>query len=508
MDPTAFRRLGHTLIDQIADYWENVEKYPVLSRSRPGQTAAALPPLPPAQPECRAGSEQEFLDSLLRDVHNIILPGITHWQHPGFFAYFSANTSPPAVLAELLSAGLGVQGMLWATSPACTELEQRMLDWLGYAIGLPEQFLFWPEQHKQSTSPIEHPAGHGSGGGVIAGTASESTLIAMLAAKARAHQRHGHNITPVVYTSSQAHSSVLKAAMICGIAQDSKDTHTGGMRVIPCDSDCHMDVTLLRAAMRRDVSNGRTPIFVSATVGTTGVTAVDPLANISEVTREYSAWLHVDAAHSGAACICPELRPMLRGIETADSFCFNPHKWLLTNFDCGCLWVADRAPLIQALSVTPEYLRNAASDAGSVVDYRDWQIPLGRRMRALKLWFVMRAYGIEGLQNYIRSHISLAAEFESLVRGDDRFEITNQRTVNLVCLRLKAGDAATKELITTINNSGEYYVTHTVLPLEHAAAPGMTVLRVAISGTYTKQRHVLGLWDVIRRETSRILSRS
>jgi aromatic-L-amino-acid decarboxylase len=492
------------MVDQVADYLEGIEKYPVLSRVKPGEVSGALPARAPQHGECKEGQEQEFIAAVMRDVHGIIMPGITHWQHPGFMAYFAANTSPPAVLAEILSAGLGVQGMLWATSPACTELEQRMMDWLGSAIGLPDKFMFWPQGGERDVDGSTVRTGStGRGGGVIAGTASESTLIAMLAARARARTLYNVHNDYVVYTSTQAHSSVLKAAMIAGIARDAQDVslqtqRTAGVRMIATDGACRMDVRSLRAAIAYDLSVGRVPLMISATVGTTGVTAVDPVEMLAHEARQHNIWLHVDAAHSGAACICPEHRWMIEGVSGADSFCFNPHKWLLTNFDCGCLWIADRAPLMAALSVTPEYLRNTASDSGSVIDYRDWQIPLGRRFRALKLWFVMRCYGVEGLQRYINNHIVLAEMFEALVRSDDRFEVTDTRTVNLVCLRLREGDEATRALMNRINATGNYYVTHTMLPPEHAVAPGALVIRVAISGTSTQERHVRGLWEMMR----------
>lgn len=493
-----FRRLAHRMVDLVADYLEKVEQYPVLSQALPGALLSALPREAPATgplvpPGGAGGSCAEeggnaaadaYFDALAEDIDRLILPGITHWQHPQFYAYFSANTSTPSILAELLSAGLGVQGMLWATSPACTELEQRMLDWLASAIGLPSKFMF-----------SEH--NHNSGGGVIAGTASESTLVAMLAARGRVRQRLGEGHGPlVVYASTQAHSSVAKAAMIAGVAKGADDA--AAIRLIPTDSECRMSVEALAKAMTQDISNGRVPAFVVATIGTTGVTAVDPLASIGAVVKASGAvpWLHVDAAHSGAACVCPEFRWMFDGIEFADSVCMNPHKWLLTNFDCGCLWLADAGAVTGALSVTPEYLRNQASETGAVVDYRDWQVPLGRRFRSLKLWFVMRAYGVAGLRSYIREHVRLATMFEGWVAGDGRFEVMAKRTVNLVCFRLRSGDGPTRRLMEAVNASGRAYLTHTVMPGDGGPQP--LVLRMAISGSTTQQRHVAAAWDLIR----------
>ena len=483
MDAPAFRALAHRMADLIADYWEQVERYPVLSKVKPGEILAKLPASAPRQGEHDPANPEAFWQAITRDLEQVIMPGLTHWQHPQFYAFFSANVSGPSVLADMLCAGLGVQGMLWATSPACTELEQRVLDWLGEAIGLDERFLF---------------RSGGEGGGVIAGTASESTLIAMLAARERA-RRVGGDGPLVVYTSNQAHSSVIKAAMIAGVASGCDDARA--VRRIDVDEHCRMRADALALAIREDLAAGRRPFFVSATVGTTGVTAVDPVRAVVEAAHALpvSPWVHVDAAHSGAACVCPEMRSMLDGVELVDSFCFNPHKWLLTNFDCGCLWVADRRSVTDAMSITPEYLRNAATESGRVVDYRDWHVPLGRRFRSLKIWFVMRAYGIEGLQAYIREHLRLAAIFESLLREDPRFEIVATRTVNLVCFRPRAGgDAAAKALMESVNASGEAYLTHTTLPPTHPAAPGAVILRAAVSGVLTREHHVRRFVELLR----------
>ncbi len=516
MSGEEFRRIGHRMIDWIADYWSRVESFPVLSQVKPEEILSNLPANPPEHAESGAW------DAIFRDLESVILPGITHWQSPNFFAYFPANSSGPGVLAELLSAGLGVQGMLWATSPACTELETRMLDWMGGMIGLPGTFL--------STSP--------RGGGVIEGTASEATLVAMIAARERAFGAMGGEEPPlssrtrtspprgagergradggraelVVYTSTQAHSSVIKAAMITGIARGPDDRER--VRLIDVDDRLGMRADLLEEAMNQDRAAGRVPFFVCATVGTTGTTAIDPVDEIAASMGRAGAgaagapWLHVDAAHAGAVCVCPEFRGMLRGVESADSFAFNPHKWLLTNFDCNCFWTRDRAAIVNALSITPEYLRNAATETGKVIDYRDWQIPLGRRFRALKLWFVIRHYGVEGLRAYIREHVRLAEVFESLVRSDPRFEIVVARTMNLVCFRWKGegeeSDRINKDLMQRLNLSGDIYLTHTVLPkvaearsgARHPLA-GRLVLRMAIGAAATQERHVRAAWERI-----------
>jgi aromatic-L-amino-acid/L-tryptophan decarboxylase len=513
MSPNQFRALGHRMVDWVAAYMERVADLPVLSQTTPGEVAAKLPPhppevgiggAPPAPSTSRppGGSSGDAAaaswDAVFADIDRIILPGLTHWQSPNFFAFFPCNASGPAILGEILSAGLNVNGMLWATSPAATELEARVMDWLGEMIGLSAEFL-----------------SGGAGGGVIQGTASESTLIAMLAARARMLQRaDSGSASPhlVAYTSTQAHSSVIKAAMIAGLARGPDDR--AHLRLVDVDDDYAMRPDLLERAIREDLAAGRTPFYVCATVGTTSSTAIDPVPAIASVlgrtgAAAAGAWLHVDAAHAGAACICPEFRHLLAGVVgeggRADSLCFNPHKWLLTNFDCDCFWTRDRASLLGALSVTPEYLRNAASESGAVTDYRDWQIPLGRRFRALKLWFVIRHYGVQGLRAYIREHLRLAQLFEDAVRADPRFEVSAPRTVNLVCFRLrpargeepKATDARNKALLDRLNVGGRVYLTHTVLPAT-PAKPGALVLRMAIGATPTQERHVREAWRLIQ----------
>ena len=352
MTPEDFRKHGREVIDWIADYMEQVDQYPVLSRVEPGDIRAQLPDSPPLQGEA--------FDQILEDVNRVILPGITHWQSPNFFGYFPANTSPPSILGELLAAGLGVQGMLWTTSPACTELEQHVLDWLIEMLDLPATF---------------HSSG--DGGGVIQDTASSATLCALLAAcyreqsdNPRDTRRLGIDSWQVAYTSDQAHSSVEKAMMIAGIGTDR-------LRVIDSDENWSMRPDLLKQQMDIDSSHGLKPTFVCATVGTTSSGAVDPLPAIGAICRDHGAWLHVDAAMAGTAAICPEFREMHDGLELADSYAFNPHKWMFVNFDCDCFYVADRRPLLRALSVLPDYLRNRASQSGEVVDFRDWHIPLG-----------------------------------------------------------------------------------------------------------------------------------
>lgn len=469
MDPEEFRKHGHKVVDWIADYYERIESFPVLSRVAPGQIRSSLPNQAPEQ--------GESFEKILADVEKLLLPGITHWQSPNFFAFFPGNASGPAILGDLLSSGLGVQGMLWATSPACTELETHVLDWLAPALGLPEKFL--------STS---------SGGGVIQDTASSSTLCAVLAARERAtnFQSNQRGIAEKLfaYTSNQAHSSIEKAIKIAGIGSDN-------LRLIETDENFAMNPEALAGAIKKDLAERLTPFFVCATVGTTSSNAIDPVPRIAEICREHRLWLHVDAAMSGTAALCPELRHIHNGIEHADSYCFNPHKWMFTNFDCDCFYVADRKTLLQTLSVLPEYLRNQATESGAVIDYRDWHIPLGRRFRSLKLWFVLRHYGIEGLQLHIREHVRLAQEFTSWVKKDERFELAAKPPLNLVCFRLKSGDADNQKLMDALNNSGDLYLTHTRLH-------DRLTLRMCIGQTNTTERHVRRAWDRIREETSRL----
>ena len=471
MDPEEFRKHGYAVVDWIADYYKRIESFPVLSQAASGQIRASLPAQPPQQ--------GESFDSILQDVDRLILPGITHWQSPNFFAFFPCNASGPAILGDLLSSGLGVQGMLWATSPACTELETLVLDWLVPALGLPEKFL--------STK---------TGGGVIQDTASSATLCALLAARERAtsyaSNRKGISETLCAYTSTQAHSSVEKAIQIAGIGREN-------LRLIEVDDQFAMNADALQRAIEQDRKVGHKPFFVCATVGTTSSNAIDPVPQIGRICRDHGIWLHVDAAMSGTAALCPEFRHIHSGLEFADTYCFNPHKWMFTNFDCDCFYVADRKALIQTLSVLPEYLRNKATESGAVIDYRDWQIPLGRRFRSLKLWFVLRHYGIEGLQFHIREHVRVAQEFASWIEQDPRFEIAVRPPLNLVCFRLKAGDGANQQLMDALNRSGELYLTHTRLN-------DRLTLRLCIAQTNTAERHVKKAWKLIQERAANVLA--
>jgi aromatic-L-amino-acid/L-tryptophan decarboxylase len=464
MSPDEFRRHGHAVVDWIADYYARIESFPVLSPASPGEVRAGLPAHPP--------EHGEPFENVLRDLDRAILPGITHWQHPSFFAYFPANASGPAILGDLLASGLGVQGMLWATSPAATELETLVLDWLAELLELPERF--------RSTGP---------GGGVIQHTASDASLVALLAALHRvsggAAERAGVAAGRyAVYTSGQTHSSVEKACRIAGLGADA-------LRKLDVDPATQAARPgHLRALIDADRAAGIVPALVVASVGTTGTGAVDPVRELAAIARDAGAWLHVDAAWAGVAAVAPEFRWLNDGAELADSYATNPHKWLLTNFDCDAFWVADRRPLLGALSILPEYLRNAASDAAAVIDYRDWHVPLGRRFRALKLWGVIRWYGAEGLRAHIRRHVALAQEFASWVADDERFELVAPHPLALVTFRLRAGDDETLALMRRVNGSGELYLSHT-------AVNGKTALRLAIGSPLTERCHIEAAWRAL-----------
>ena len=469
MDPDEFRERGHEIVDWIADYYKRIESFPVLSQVQPGEIRGSLP--------AEAPQQGEAFETILADVEKLILPGVTHWQSPNFFAYFPSNTSGASLLGELLSSGLGVQGMLWATSPACTELETLVLDWLVPALGLPEKFL--------STK---------TGGGVIQDTASSAILCALLAARERAtnfqSNQAGVQGTLCAYASTQAHSATEKAIGIAGVGRDN-------LRLISTDGDFAMDSDALARAMENDRAAGLTPFFVCAAVGTTSSNAIDPVQKIGPICQEFGAWLHVDSAMSGTAALCPEFRFIHDGIEHADSYCFNPHKWMFTNFDCDCFYVADRTALIRTMSILPEYLRNQATASGAVIDYRDWQIPLGRRFRSLKLWFVLRHYGIEGLQFHVREHVRLAQEFAGWVREDNRFELAAPAPLNLICFRLKSSDDANLRLMDALNRSGDLYLTHTRLNDRIA-------LRLCVGQTNTTELHVKNAWRRIQEEAAKL----
>ncbi len=469
MTPEQFRVEGKKIIDWIADYYENIEKYPVLSQVKPGDIKKRLPVSPP--------QEGETIADIMKDLDEKIMPGITHWQSPDFYAYFPSNTSFPAILGDLVSSGLGVQGMIWATSPAATELETRVLDWLADMMGMPEKF--------KSTS---------TGGGVIQDTASTSALTAVVAARERATRFESNKIgirqMLVAYVSDQTHSSVEKAIKIAGIGKEN-------LRLIHVDEKFAMKPELLRVRIKADKENGFLPFFVCATIGTTSSNAVDPVKEIGEICREENCWLHIDAAMSGTAMLCPEFHHLKDGVELADSYSFNPHKWMFTNFDCDVFWIANREDLINTFSILPEYLRNKATESGEVFDYRDWHIQLGRRFRSLKLWFVIRHYGVEGLQYQIRKHVEIAQKFADWVKNSSEFELVTEPPLNLVCFRHKAGDDFNMKLMNKINEEGKIFFTHTKLN-------NKVVLRMSIGQTNTEEKHVQQAWELIQETANNL----
>ena len=470
MTPDEFRAHGHALIDWIADYSESVDRHRVQSDFEPGAVRTSLPEHPPAEPES--------FNTVMEDVDRVIMPGLTHWQHPDFFAFFPANNSYPSILGELLSAGLAVQGMSWATSPACTELETLMLDWMRELLDLPARF--------DSRSE--------TGGGVIQGTASEATLVAILSARWRATNGNvntdGDTTRLVAYSTSQAHSSIEKGLRIAGIGTDR-------MRIVPHDDSFAMRPEVLIEMIAEDRSAGLAPFFVCSTQGTTSSLAFDPTPALGEICARENLWLHVDAAMAGVAALVPEFRWVNNGLGTADSYCTNPHKWMGVNFDCNLYWTADRLALLGALSILPEYLRSAAAEEGAVIDYRDWQIPLGRRFRALKLWFAIRCDGVEVFQPMIRKHVELTQELAEIVSADARFNIVAPHPLNLLCISvraesLNAENTATDSLIERANASGEALFTRTVLD-------GRSVLRISVGARTTERRNVIAAWELLSR---------
>ena len=470
MEKEIFRRFGHEFVDWIAEYLDNVEKYPVRPPLRPGDVKGRIPAAPPAQ--------GEPMDLLFRDFQDVILPGMTHWQHPGWFAYFPANNSPASILAEFLTAGLGAQCMSWETSPAATELEEVVLDWLRQMIGLPAGW-----------------------SGVIQDTASTATLCALLTARERAtdftSNSQGLRAPLRVYASEEAHSSVEKGVKIAGFGREN-------LRPVPTDERLALNPAALEAAVVEDEGNGLRPCCVVATVGTTSSGALDPLRAIGEICRRHGLWLHVDAAYAGTAALLAEKRWILDGVELAHSFVFNPHKWMLTNFDCSAYFVKDPGALIRTFEIHPEYLKTG-HDA-QVRNYRDWGIQLGRRFRALKLWFVIRSYGVEGLRAVIREHIRLAGLFRSWVEADKRFEPLAPTDLSLVCFRLNDGrreaelTALNREFNARINASGRVFLTHTTLR-------GKYTLRFVVGQRTTAERHVREAWEIIRAAAGELLGR-
>ena len=464
MDIESFKKYGYKVIDELAYYYSHLEDYPVAPNISFGDILKKIPDHPPIT--------GESFDKIIDDVKNIITPGLLHWQSPNFFAFFPSNTSFPSILGELYSAGFGVQGMLWATSPACTELEMKVMDWVAELLALPAKFTF-----------------EGSGGGVIEDSASTAALCAIIAAR-ESKTNYSANLNGVrmpltAYLTSQTHSSVVKGLKIAGIGESN-------IRFVKTGKNYAMDVEDLEEQINSDVTNGFVPFFVCATIGTTSTNAVDPVSLIGALTEKHHMWLHVDAAMVGTAAICDEYKYLLDGLDRANSFCFNPHKWMFTNFDCDCFFVDDRRKLIAALTILPEYLKNVThKNEKEIIDYRDWQISLGRRFRALKLWFVIRHYGKEGLAFHIKKHIELASIFEELVASSKDFELFAKRLVNLVCFRHKKGNLFNEKLLSEINKTGKIY-------LSHSKIDDVFFLRLCVGQTYTEKEHILKAWQIIQ----------
>ncbi|CAG9761061.1 unnamed protein product [Ceutorhynchus assimilis] len=467
MDCDEFRSRGKEMIEYICSYLHNIDTRRVTPSIEPGYLRKLIPEDAPVEPE--------DWDSIMADVESKIMPGVTHWQHPRFHAYFPSGNSFPSILGDMLSDAIGCIGFSWAASPACTELETIVLDWLGKAIGLPDEFLAFKEGSR--------------GGGVIQTSASECVLVSMLAARAQALKRlkqqhpfveEGVLLSKLMaYCSKEAHSCVEKAAMICFVK----------LRILEPDEKSSLRGKTLMMAMEEDETMGLIPFFVSTTLGTTSCCSFDNLPEIGQVCQKFPCiWLHVDAAYAGNAFICPELKYLLDGIEYADSFNTNPNKWLLTNFDCSTYWVRDRLRLTSALVVDPLYLQHGYSDA--TIDYRHWGVPLSRRFRSLKLWFVLRSYGIAGLQKYIRLHIRLAKRFEVHVLNDRRFEICNDVKLGLVCFRLKAPDKVNEKLLSNINASGK-------LHMVPSSVNDKYVIRFCVVSHIATENDIDHAWEVI-----------
>ncbi len=454
MDPKDFRSWAHELVDWMADYVEDSGRYPIQPDVAPGEMRAQFDIAPP--------ESAEPFEQIFRDFQDKVVPGVTHWNHPGWFAYFPANHSPPSILAEMLTATLGAQCMSWETSPVATELEEVVMDWLAQMLDLPDGFT-----------------------GVIQDTASTATLVALLTARERATDNRWGSEGPQaakahrIYTSEHAHSSVAKAVKLAGFGLEN-------LVLIPGDEQHRMDAEALRQAVERDIDLGHLPTAVVATIGTTSTTSIDPVRAIGELAKEYGVWFHVDGAYAASLGILPERRDLLDGLEHADSFVFNPHKWLFTNFDCSAYYVRDVDALLRTFSTSPEYLKTA-HDA-DVKNFRDWGIQLGRRFRALKLWFVIRSYGVEGLREKLRHHLELGDFVAETIGGWNDFEIVGPTDQGLTCFRWTGGDdAANAELMRRANEPNDVRFTHT-------AIDGRFVIRFCVGQLYTEREHVeLGL---------------
>ncbi|KAH1120438.1 hypothetical protein J1N35_003598 [Gossypium stocksii] len=478
LNPREFRKQAHELVDFIADYYQNIESYPVLSQVQPGYLRANLPQNAPSLPES--------LETILEDVKNQIIPGMTHWLSPNFFAFFPSTVSTAGFLGEMLCTCFNSVGFNWIASPAATELEMVVIDWLAGMLKLPKSFMF-----------------QGTGGGVIQNTTSESILVTLIAARDKALDVDGSgNLNKlVVYASDQTHSTFAKACKMVGISPRN-------IRLISTtiDTGFSLSPVQLKATVEADVADGLVPLYLCVTLGTTSTTAVDPIELLAGVAKEYGMWVHVDAAYAGSACICPEFRHHLNGVERVDSLSLSPHKWLLSGLDCCCLWVKNPTALVKALSTNPEYLRNKQSESDSVVDFKDWQVGTGRRFKSLRLWLIFRTYGVVNLQGHIRSDVGMAKIFEEFVRSDPRFEIVVPREFGLVCFRLNPDETfgsdytelLNRKLLDWVNSTGRVYMTHTKIG-------GIYVLRFAVGATLTTDNHVVAAWKLIKEGADALL---
>jgi len=462
LDNNSFRKEAHQLVDWMADFYENIENFPVKSLAKPGEIIDQLP--------SEAPTEGEDFKTVFKDFENIILPGMTHWQSPNFHAYFPGNSSYPSILGEMLTAALGAQCMIWETSPAAAELEELMINWLKPLMTIPENWT-----------------------GCIQDTASTATLAALISAREQKTNwtinQHGFDHQKLrYYCSAETHSSIDKAVKILGAGLEN-------LVKVEVDKNLAILPQKLEDAILRDIENGYIPCAVVAAVGTTGTLAIDPIAAIGEICKKHDLWLHVDAAYAGTALLLPEYHWMIKGIELADSMVFNPHKWMFTNFDCSVYFVKNDETLIKTFEILPEYLKTKTR--GQVKDYRDWGVPLGRRFRALKLWFVIRDFGIQGIQNRLREHVRYANWFEQQIEESSNFELVIPAKLNVICFRYNSGNQEEEQLaicnaqlLERINNSGEAYLTHTKIKGKYA-------IRMVIGQTYVQLKHVEKAWNLI-----------
>jgi len=462
LNPKDFKKEAGPVVDWIDHYMNNIRSLPVKSKVSPGDIYKAIPEEAPLHPES--------MEQIMEDLDRIILPGMTHWQHPGFHAYFPANSSVESVLAESVTAAMGAQCMIWETSPAAAELEQRMMEWLRDAMGIPESFE-----------------------GVIQDSASSASLVSLITAREVAtgfrSNEEGVPQNLRIYCSQETHSSIEKGVGVCGIGRKN-------LVKIGVDRQMRMDSSILEARIREDLDAGLKPCAVVAAIGTTSTVAVDPLEEIAAICKKYGIWLHVDAAFAGTALLLPEYRWMIKGIEQADSFVFNPHKWMFTNFDCSVYLVKDAGLLIKTFEILPEYLKTKTR--GTVNDYRDWGVPLGRRFRALKLWFVIRSFGLEGIREKLRTHIRLNKQVWEALGKINNIHLPLEPFLNFTCFRLQPkGMEQPEELnqlnqafLEEINRSGELFLTHTKIG-------GLLTIRMVTGQTYVEEQDVKRALELI-----------